>query len=190
MFCNSLNTLCNYLVKNSSIALLGGSFNPPHQGHIEITKLALKHHANFDYVIWLVAMQNPLKPKYDKNILERAELANLLIQKEKITSEKVIISTIEEEIGTSETYFVLKKLSQYFPDVNFTWLMGIDNLEHFSSWNHYEKIPELCKIIIFNRPKYEKMIGIKDLLIRQFSDISFIANANFNFSSTEIREKK
>jgi len=119
----ALNFLNNSHFK---IAIMGGSFNPAHQGHLEISLHALKQY-KFDYIIWLVAEQNPFKPSYKKNIFERATEAAEFVQ----NYPKIIVSTVEHNLQHTQTYYVLKALINKFKTTQFTWMMGIDNIIHF-----------------------------------------------------------
>lgn len=144
----------NFL-KNShlKIGLFGGSFNPAHLGHVVISEQALKTFG-FDYVIWLVANQNPFKNKYVKNIQERAEQALEIIE-----NNKILISTLEEDLESKYTYDTLRKLIIRFPNTEFSWLMGIDGLETFHNWYKHDEITKLCKMIIFDRPVHDRLVN-------------------------------
>ncbi len=138
---------------NLNIAILGGSFNPAHSGHFLISKQALDYH-KFDYVIWLIANQNPLKPKYKKDIFTRAfEALNMA------SHPKIIVSSVEYDLNTYYIYDSLRKIISYFPRNKFTWLMGVDNKSNFSSWYRFSDIVKLCEIIIFDRPVVDRFIN-------------------------------
>lgn len=127
------------------VGVLGGSFNPAHEGHLSISKQAIKYF-HMDYVIWLVAKQNPLKSKYKDDIYTRAQKASLVAD-----DKRILVSTIEEEFGSIYIYNTMRRLMRHFPDIDFTWLMGIDNLNGFNRWYMHDKFARLCKIIIFDR---------------------------------------
>ena len=138
---------------NLKIGVLGGSFEPAHYGHLLISKQAIDLY-KCDYVIWLVANQNPLKSKYKHTIIERAE------QAAKVASHpQIIVSTVEYDFGTHYLYNSLKKLKMYFSGNNFVWLMGMDNLSNFHKWYRFTEIPNLCKIILFDRPVRERFVN-------------------------------
>ncbi len=131
--------------KPLKIGILGGSFNPAHIGHLSISMQALNKFG-MDYVIWVVAKQNPLKEQYQDDIYTRASEAC------KISNDKrILVSTIEEEFGSSYIYNTMQSILKYFPYVDFTWLMGIDNLIGFNRWYMHNAFTKLCKIIIFDR---------------------------------------
>lgn len=146
----SLNFLKDTKLK---IGVLGGSFDPAHAGHFMISKQAIDFY-KFDYVIWLVANQNPLKPTYKHNIFERAN-----VSAHSFNHPKILVSTAEHDFGTYYLYDSLKKLTMYFPSNDFTWLMGMDNITNFHKWQRYQDIVDLCKIIIFDRIGHERYVN-------------------------------
>lgn len=138
---------------NLRIGVLGGTFNPAHQGHLAISIEALKFY-KFDYIIWLVANQNPLKPTNKKNIFARAQQAVKFA-----CHPRIIVSTAEYDMGSCHSYDSLSSLIKRFPTVEFSWLMGIDNAAHFQQWHRYQEIPQLCNIIIFDRPVSTRLVN-------------------------------
>ena len=127
------------------IGILGGSFNPAHPGHLSISMQALSRFG-MDYVLWIVAKQNPLKPRYQDDIYTRARKASKVA-----TDKRILVSTIEEEFGSIYIYNTMQSILKHFPYVDFTWLMGIDNLIGFNQWYMHDEFTKLCKIIIFDR---------------------------------------
>lgn len=133
------------------VGVIGGSFNPAHLGHLLVTNQVLKM-LNFDYVIWSVAQQNPLKPPYKLDIVVRSHQARLLAAPYR----RIIVATLEAHLSSNYTYDALQALKRRYSSVHFTWLMGADNLENFHLWHRYQEIPNLCQIIVFDRPNYSK----------------------------------
>jgi nicotinate-nucleotide adenylyltransferase len=129
------------------IGLLGGSFNPPHEGHAHITRLALRRLA-LDRVWWLVTPGNPLKSLTGlAAIRARMEAARLLH-----VGPRVVVSDIEAQIGSRFTYDTLVWLKRRAPDVHFVWIMGADNLRQFHRWRHWRAIAALVPIVVVDRP--------------------------------------
>ena len=111
------------------IGLLGGSFNPPHEGHALITRLALRRLA-LDRVWWLVTPGNPLKSLTGLAALNaRIEAARRLD-----VGPRVVVTDIEAQIGSRFTYDTLRWLKRRAPGVHFVWIMGADNLRQFHLW--------------------------------------------------------
>ena len=120
------------------IGLLGGSFNPPHEGHALITRLALRRLA-LDRVWWLVTPGNPLKSLTGLAALNaRIEAARRLD-----VGPRVVVTDIEAQIGSRFTYDTLLWLKRRAPGVHFVWIMGADNLRQFHLWRHWRSIADL-----------------------------------------------
>jgi nicotinate-nucleotide adenylyltransferase len=129
------------------IGLLGGSFNPPHEGHALITRLALRTLA-LDRVWWLVTPGNPLKSQAHLAALKaRVEAARRLD-----VGPRVVISDIEAQIGSRFTYDTLLWLKRRAPGVHFIWIMGADNLRQFHLWRHWRGVADLVPIVVVDRP--------------------------------------
>lgn len=132
-----------------SIGLLGGSFNPSHEGHIEMSLEALKH-LKLDMVWWLVSPGNPLK---DNKTLPPLE--NRINSAQKIIEDHPIFATgIEGKLGTTYTIDTLLKLTKARPNTKFIWLMGEDNMIQFPLWKDWKKIINLLPIAVFKREGY------------------------------------
>ena len=110
------------------IGLLGGSFNPPHEGHMHISLAALKA-LQLDAVWWLVSPQNPIKADKPLPLEERMSLCQSLVD-----HPKILISDIEKDLGTNITYHSVKKLKAAFPKTNFVWISGMDNARSLHQW--------------------------------------------------------
>tara|TARA_X000001036_G_scaffold437673_1_gene483567 strand:+ start:1135 stop:1758 length:624 start_codon:yes stop_codon:yes gene_type:complete len=133
--------------KNMRIGLLGGSFNPPHQGHVHISLAALKA-LKLDAVWWLVSPQNPLKTEKPLPSEDRIRLSEELIQ-----NPKILVSGIEEDLGTSITYYTIRKLKSSFPTTRFVWLSGMDNAHSLHRWHHWQDLlGEICMAHITRAP--------------------------------------
>lgn len=185
----SLQTLNFMHHSNLRVGVLGGTFDPAHAGHLMISIEALKVY-RFDYIIWLVANQNPLKTSNRKNIFARAESALELA-----LHPRIIVSTAEHDLDSYYIYDSLKALIQRFPTVKFSWLMGIDNAVSFRKWYRYSEIPKLCDIVIFDRPVQTRLVNSSAFGLRakaivaktQTNNIIIHRNKLCNISSTQIR---
>ncbi|HEY0282385.1 MAG TPA: nicotinate-nucleotide adenylyltransferase [Rhizomicrobium sp.] len=130
------------------IGLLGGSFNPAHEGHLYVSEVARKR-LGLDYIWWLVAPQNPLKPENGMAPLEdRLAAARALAGR----NPRLIVTDIERRMGTRYTVDTLKALTCRFPGVRFVWLMGSDNLDQFHRWRRWEEIVRRVPVAIVERP--------------------------------------
>jgi len=129
------------------IGLLGGSFNPSHQGHVHISETALKTLA-LDYVWWLVSPQNPLKPAKGMASLDERYAAARRMAGQR----RVIATAIERQIGTLYTVDTLTLLKERFSSVRFVWLMGSDNLVQIPQWRDWRHIFSLVPVAVVTRP--------------------------------------
>lgn len=140
------------------IGLLGGSFNPAHDGHLHISRLALSR-LDLDEVWWLVSPQNPLKPTagmapFADRLRQAAEFA--------AADRRIRATDIEARIGrTAYTADTLRALRRRFPRTRFVWLMGGDNLAQLPYWRHWQNIFHTVPIAVFDRPgtSFEALAG-------------------------------
>jgi len=128
------------------IGLLGGSFDPPHEGHVHITKSALKRFG-LDRIWWLVSPGNPLKAQGPAPLAERMQAADALMQHPRVT-----VTDIEAQLGTRYTAQTLVALRRRYPGVRFVWLMGADNLAGFHQWQDWRWIMENVPVGVLARP--------------------------------------
>ena len=129
-----------------SVGLLGGSFDPAHEGHAHITREALKR-LGLDRVWWLVSPGNPLKARQPAPMAERMARARAVMG-----DPRVVISDLEARLGTRYTAQTLGRLRAIYPGVRFVWLMGADNLVQFDRWQDWEWIMRNVPVGVFARP--------------------------------------
>lgn len=182
------------------VGLLGGSFNPPHEGHLHISKAALKGLA-LDAVWWLVSPQNPIKADKPLPLDQRMILCNGLVD-----HPQILISDIEKDIGTNVTYFTVKKLKHRFPKTEFVWISGMDNARSLHEWNHWQKLlDEICMLHLTRNPAKSlvqacplRMLNAqKHVFVEKSGQYPLNPNTTYwmmqkkivNISSTEIRKK-
>lgn len=128
------------------IGLLGGSFDPPHPGHMHITLQAMKRF-RLDQVWWLVSPGNPLKKHGPADLERRLAACRALVDHPRVT-----ITALESRLGTRYTAETLEALSAAYHGVNFVWLMGDDNLASFHRWERWPSIFASVPIGILARP--------------------------------------
>jgi nicotinate-nucleotide adenylyltransferase len=129
-----------------TVGLLGGSFDPAHEGHVHITKEALKRF-RLDRVWWLVSPGNPLKTEGPAPIDRRIAAARAVMDHPRVT-----ITDIETRLGTRYTAETLSALRRAYPGVNFIWLMGADNLRQFHKWDNWHAIMGTVPVGVLARP--------------------------------------
>jgi len=187
----NLQEFANLPLIGKKVGILGGSFNPAHAGHLAISKKALE--LGLDYILWLVVPQNSLKPAYELSLQKRTQLASEVVRGEN----NIIVSHLEEEIKTTNTYDTLAYLVSYFPNTKFVWIMGVDCLAEFHLWENYDKFQNIVDIMIFNRPGYEALltnsIAGRSLQAKPCekyqSGVVFIEEKLSDLSSTAIRKQ-
>jgi len=131
------------------VGLLGGSFNPAHDGHRHIIDLA-RRRLRLDQVWLLVSPGNPLKPHAGM-----APLAHRLASARQIAAgRRVIVSAIEAVFGTRYTIDTLCRLRRQFPRVRFVWLMGADILEQLPHWRRWVAFAHCISFAVLPRPSY------------------------------------
>jgi nicotinate-nucleotide adenylyltransferase len=132
------------------IGLLGGSFNPAHEGHLHITR-KLRARLRLDHVWWLVSPQNPLKSSRDmaplaKRIEKAREIAG--------ADRRIVVTDIETRLGTCYTADTIEELVRLAPGAHFVWLMGADNLIQISKWKCWRRIFKNVPVAVYDRPGY------------------------------------
>jgi nicotinate-nucleotide adenylyltransferase len=150
------HTRLPFVAPGMRIGILGGSFNPPHQGHLDISLIALKR-LGLDQVWWLVSRPNPLKdskgvPSRKKRVAAAKEIAR---------HPRIAVTGFDGSRRSAFTIDILAELTQRFPDVHFVWLMGADNLADFHRWRAWQQLFELTPIVVFDRPgfRHKAMAG-------------------------------
>ncbi len=169
------------------IGLVGGSFDPPHFGHIGISKDAIKL-LKLDKIWWLPTKQNPLKTNQSSNFDERLSLCKEISKDEP----KIIIKDTERHLKSSYLIDLLNKIIAQNPEDEFFLIIGDDNLTNFHLWHKWQLIIKLIKIIIFNRNMHHEEIANSKLVDfckknNQKDRLIFVKNKKYDISSTKLR---
>ena len=136
---------------SEKIGLLGGSFNPAHEGHLEISLAALDV-LELDQIWWIVSPGNPLK-----STSEMAGFDDRFASAQKLaTDPRIKVSDLEKTLDTIYTVDTLKQLKASKNKDHFVWLMGADNLIQFHKWKDWKKIANTVPFAVFNRPSYSR----------------------------------
>lgn len=170
------------------IGLFGGSFNPPHQGHLHISNLAIKK-LGLNQIWWIPTAYNPLK---SRGIYESYETRYAKCQKISRNNPKIYVKKFDE-IRTEK---LIKRLQRKFPNYQFFWIMGADNLARFHQWDNFIGLIKMLPIAIFSRENFmlkirqTKVFQIYKKLPRQNNLPLFriFLTKKLNISSTEIRK--
>ena len=183
------------------IGLLGGSFDPPHRGHLFISNEAKKV-LQLDEIWWLVTPQNPLKISKPATYEERLQNCKQITKNFPIK-----ILEVEKRIKSQYSYQTIKFLIQYYKNIKFFWLMGADNLVNFHEWEKWQSIFHIISIVIFRRHGYNSK-ALKSIASQKFNNSlikktlttsldfdktpswTLVENKEIKISSTEIRNQR
>ena len=132
------------------IGLLGGSFNPAHRGHRQLSLAALDA-LGLDEIWWLVSPGNPLKEGSDMAPYE-ARLASAFAA---ARGAPIRPTDFERSAGTRYTVDTLRELLSRYPQHRFVWLMGSDSLPNFHLWREWRQLARLVPIAVLPRPGYD-----------------------------------
>lgn len=145
------------------VGLLGGSFNPAHDGHRHISLIALER-LRLDEVWWMVSPQNPLKATAGMaTMAARIEAAGRIANHPRIR-----VTGIEAELGTSHTVDTITALKRRFRAIRFVWLMGADNLIQIPRWKQWRRLFRSVPIAVFPRPTYS-LRALSGVAARRFA---------------------
>ncbi len=129
------------------VGLFGGSFNPPHAGHLNLCDLAFKR-LKLDQIWWLVTPGNPLKDNTELPQLEK----RIHLCRKMARDPRIRITAFEARHKVRFTADTVKLVTNLRPRLNFVWLMGADNLAEFHKWQSWREIADTLPIAIIDRP--------------------------------------
>jgi nicotinate-nucleotide adenylyltransferase len=134
------------------IGLLGGSFNPAHEGHLQLSLAAIDA-LGLDELWWLVSPGNPLKEEAGDMAPFDARLASA---REAAAGTPIRVSDFERRSETRYTIDTLTALRREFPEDRFIWLMGADTVAQFHRWKDWREIARLVPIAVLPRAGYDE----------------------------------
>ena len=162
------------------IGILGGTFDPPHKGHLYISKIALKK-LRLKKILWVITKKNPLKNKPYLKLKERIKLSKEITRKNK----KISIKYFDGKIKSTTTFNLLNYIKKK-TKADLFFLMGADNLKKFHKWNNWKHIPKLAKIVVFPRKDHSRNSIAANYLNNK--DLIYINSKLINISSSLIRK--
>lgn len=183
-----------------NIGILGGSFNPAHEGHVHISMQALEI-LGLDEIWWMVSPQNPNKPKEGMAPFEERFVAAQQFVK---SIPNIVVSDFEKNNKTQYTYDTIVAMHKKYSH-NFIWLMGADNMATFHKWHKWQDIFKKTPIAVFDRGDFaiealasdaahefaEYKIAeenARDILVQKAPAWCFFEIEKHPASSTEIRQ--
>ena len=175
------------MLKNNKreIGILGGSFDPPHEGHVEISKISLKK-IKLSKIFWVVTKKNPFKKEPFFSLRDRVAKSRKSIKKYK----NIKVLYLEDKIKSSRTINVINYFRRVKKQKNLYLILGSDNLLKFHKWTSWKKIVKLVKLVVFSRKGYDKK-SKESIVVKYLNkkNIIFINNKSINISSSNIRKR-
>lgn len=160
------------------IAVLGGSFDPPHIGHYLVIRQVLDFRADIDKILLIPAYQHQWKPSF-ATVDARLSMTKFLLQ------ERTEISTVEvERKGVSYTIDTVKQIKQQ-TDANLYWIVGSDIVTEFHRWEKTDQLLSLAKFLVFPRDPYH----LPEKLPQGFELVQGENLITTNISSTAVRKR-
>jgi len=169
-------------LKKKKIGILGGTFDPPHKGHLEISKQAKKKF-KLTYITWAITKKNPFKNKSNLSLRKRIEFAKKIIKSNKF----IKIKFYEDKIKSNKTIDLINYIKKNNLEIYF--IMGADNLINFHKWHKWEQISQKCNILVFDRKGY-KAKSLKSITFKQLNqkNLTYIKFKKVNISSSQLRK--
>ena len=167
---------------NNKIGIFGGSFDPPHRGHLEISKIAIKK-LSLTKLYWCVTKKNPFKNKTLFSLSDRVKQSKNITKKIK----KIKIKFFDEKIKSTNTIDLIKYLKKTNKKNSFFLIIGSDNLINLHKWKEWKLLTKLTEIVVFSRKNYD-IKAKKSVILKKVKKIIFIKNKQINISSTKIRK--
>ncbi len=175
--------------RQKKIGILGGSFDPIHNGHLAIAESAADTFSLDE--VWLIPAGH--SPNKEESCMTPAALRLRMTELAAASHPDFRASDVEVAAeGTSYTYRTLEKLAHACPDVSFFFIMGADSLDYFEKWVHPERICHYATILVAVRDDFTaedlraKIAGLQTLFA---ADIRILPIARMDVSSHEIRRK-
>ncbi len=170
-------------LKKNKIGILGGTFDPPHKGHLAISKEAKKKF-KLKNIIWAITKKNPFKKRSVTSVEERIKFCEKIIQRVNF----IKVKFYETKIKSNRTIDLINHLLKNKNDQIYL-LMGADNLINFHKWYQWKMISKKCKIIVFDRHGYKKK-SLNSTSFKRLNkkNLEFIKFKKVNISSSQLRK--
>ena len=162
------------------VGILGGTFDPPHIGHLNISRVAIKK-LKLNKFMWIITKKNPLKEKPYLNTNIRIKLSKEITK----NNRKISIKYFDGKIRSANTFNLLNYLKRKIK-ADLFFLMGSDNLKKFHKWKNWKKIPKLAKIVVFPRKNHSYASFASNNLNEKH--LIYIKTKKINISSSLIRK--
>tara|TARA_X000000368_G_scaffold198919_1_gene157046 strand:- start:2194 stop:2736 length:543 start_codon:yes stop_codon:yes gene_type:complete len=173
-----------FMSSKKAVGIFGGSFDPPHKGHVEISKISLKK-IRLKKIYWIVTKKNPLKKKPLFSLKQRVLRSKKAVKKYK----KIKVLYLDDKIKSSHTINVINYFKKIKKQRNLYLILGSDSLLNFHRWTSWKKIVKLTKLVVFSRKGYDKK-SKKSITVKHINkkNIIYINNKSINISSSDIKK--
>ena len=131
------------------ILLYGGSFDPPHAGHLAVSARAQRA-LKADYVWWLVSPQNPLKPKPAHGLAARVARARAMLRQPRMHPRTKALA-LEQALGTRYAADTVSALQRHYPQARFVWLLGADAMAQLHRWKDWAALMRRVPLAVYPR---------------------------------------
>jgi nicotinate-nucleotide adenylyltransferase len=164
------------------IGILGGTFDPAHKGHLEISKQAKKKFG-LKNIVWAITKQNPFKDESRSNLRTRIKFAKKIIGE----NNYIKVKFYENKLGSNKTIDLIKHLTKK-KESEIYFIMGADNLINFHKWYKWKSIIKRCNILVFDRQGYRAK-SLKSVTFGiNNKNLTFVNFNKVNISSSQLRK--
>lgn len=165
------------------LAVMGGTFNPPHLGHLVCAE-EVNDHFKFDKVMFIPSARPPHKS--NSKILDAQHRYTMTVLATQ-DNPQFEVSRIElDRPGQSYSIETVKQLREiYGHDADIHWIVGADAILEMFIWKDVDELLTLCKFIAINRPGYD----LSQADPRFMSKVQVFKITNVDISATEIRRR-
>ncbi len=169
------------------IGLFGGTFDPPHTGHIELAKKVLKDF-NLSKIIFIPAGNPP--HKQDKKKTDKIHRYRMVELATKSVPEFIVSDFDIKNVRPNYSYITIEHFKEEYPDSEIFFIIGADSFRDLPLWKNYRQLLTMCHFIVVSRPDvekgeyYEKYKGDEP-----YTSVFFIEDFSYDISSTTLREQ-
>ena len=166
------------------IGILGGTFDPPHKGHIKISKEA-KNRFGIEKIIWAITKKNPFKSESNLSLKKRIQYAKKINYKNSF----IKVRYFEDKIKSNRSIDLVKYIKKKNKNSEIFFIMGADSLINFHKWKNSDLISSICNILVFDRDRYKaKSLSSRSFKKYSKKSLKFIKFNKVNISSSKLRK--
>ena len=171
-------------IQKKFIGLLGGSFDPAHIGHLQISKIAIKK-IKLKKLYWIITKKNPLKSKTFFSLEERIKIAKKITKNTKT----IKVLYLDDIVNSTRTIKIIEYILKKEKLKKLYFVVGSDILCGFHRWKSWKKIVKLINLVVFSRKGYDKK-GRRSIVAKYLNtnNSTFINNKPIQISSTILKK--